>query len=138
MQIISLNLIRFLLKIALLWIVAIFFTQCKNEPPSIISNQMSVDKETQQLHDDAYQRWRNATKVMPPYSKTTAYSNLQEFRDIIECGKPILPLLHRKIEDDEGVDFVLSLAVIKIMGWPDEQFSTTNMTQLRDDVLHRM
>lgn len=75
---------------------------------------------------------------MPPYSKTTAYTNLREFDDIVACGKGILPLLRKKIQEGKGVDFVLSVAVVKIMGWPEDQFPTTDMTQLRVSVLRKL
>ena len=89
-------------------------------------------------YETLYEKWHAATEAMPAYSKTTAYTGLREFLEIAACGKDIVPLLRQKIKADAGMDFVLSLAVIKIMGWQFEEFPTTDMTQLRADVLKRL
>ena len=88
---------------------------------------------SQQQFIALYEKWESVVQAMPHYSKTTAYTDLQEFSDIVACGRGVVPLLHAK-----GMDFVLCLAVVKIMGWPSEQFPTTDMTELRSRVLQKL
>lgn len=121
-----------------LGLVAMFFFGCKQEPVAPGTPTTYRDSMNQQQYVALYNKWHSAVKAMPPYSKTTAYANLQEFSDIIACGRGIVPLLHAKIKEDEGMDFVLCLAVIKIMGWPDGQFPSTDMTELRGRVLQKL
>lgn len=121
-----------------LWLVAVFSFGCKQAPVAPGRPPDYRDSMNQQQYVALYNKWQGAVKAMPSYSKTTSYTNLQEFSDIIACGRGIVPLLHQKIKQDEGMDFVLCLAVIKIMRWPDEQFPSTDMTELRSRVLQKL
>jgi hypothetical protein len=121
-----------------LCLLATLYAGCTQTTPSTGSASIQSDTVSYQRYTAVYQKWRATTEAMPPYSKTTAYTTLQEFSDIVACGKGIVPLLREKIEEGNGMDFVLSIAVVKIMGWPDEQFPTTDMTQHRANVLHRL
>ena len=134
----SLKFPRCFLQTGAVCLLTILHLSCRQTPPSGGPPSPYSETVNQQRYAVLYERWRTATEAMPPYSKTTAYTTLKEFSDIVACGKGIVPSLRERIKENIGVDFVLSVAVIRVMGWPDEQFPTTDITQLRDSVLQRL
>ena len=85
-----------------------------------------------------YENWQRAVEKMPPYSKSTPYTDLPEFADIVASGRGIVPLLREKIRNGKDIDIMLSLAVIKIMGWSEERFSNQDLTELTRQVLEEL
>ena len=84
-----------------------------------------------------YEKWKERIGAMPPYSKTTAYTQIPEYRQIILLGRDALPYILDKIERDHEMDFVLCDAVIEICGWSPEEFATTDVGARRDAVVEK-
>ena len=107
----------------------------------ICANALCEADEAKAMNDKyikLYQSWKRATETMLPYSKTTVYTNLNEFKKIAACDLGIIPFLKQKIEEDQRMDFVLAIAVVKIEKWPEAEFSTTDMTRYRQLVLVKL
>lgn len=88
--------------------------------------------------DELYAGWRRHVDANSHRSKSTAYTNCPEFRSIVEFGPACIPYLKEKIEADDGLDFMLSLAVIEIMKWDPAEFSLTELRRCREQVLNRL
>lgn len=85
-----------------------------------------------------YFNWVKRVNEMSPYSKSTAYTRIPEYRSIVAMGKIALPCLVEKLEKDENMDFLLCDAVIEISGWQPEEFPATDVGARRDAVLRKM
>lgn len=85
-----------------------------------------------------YKKWKVAVNDMPHYSKSTAYTQLPEYRDIIALGMPCIPLLKDKLKKNKPLDFFLTDAVIEILDLDPEGFNQTDLEKKRVEVLEKL
>jgi len=85
-----------------------------------------------------YEKWKTVVDSMPPYSKSTAYTNLPEFEDIVKLGSDALPILLQKLVNNRGLDYILADAVIRIKGWKPHEFSQTDLEERRTSVIRKL
>jgi hypothetical protein len=71
-------------------------------------------------------------------SSTHTYTNLPGFRSIVALGRPALPFLQEKMEEDRDFNFMLAYAVLEINGWKHSDFKARNEQELCRQVLQRM
>lgn len=112
---------------------SIILTSCSDD-----GNKYSSSAPISMEFQSKYSAWKARCDAMPPYSKTAPYTNLPEFQEIIKLGKSAIPELKKKIQEDNGLDFVLSVAVIEIMGWDKTEFHQRDMTTLRNKTLLKL
>jgi hypothetical protein len=85
-----------------------------------------------------YEKWKNAIKKMPHYSKSTAYVQIPEYRDIVGLGSKCIPFLLDKLIKNREVDFFLTDAVIEILNWNNEDFPQTDLEKKRLTVIKKL
>ena len=68
------------------------------------------------LYEDLYRTWRAAIEGKRHLSKSSAYTDIAEYRAIVDQGVSIVPFLIEKLRADEDLDFFLADAVITILG----------------------
>lgn len=95
---------------------------------------MSIQQEFACRH----KKWTTAAESMPFYSKSTAYTDLSEYRDIVALGPDVLPLLLQKLKANRGMDFLLVDAIIEIQGWDPEDFPQTDIGKKRLAVIEAL
>jgi hypothetical protein len=89
-------------------------------------------------YNTLYQNWRHTINAMPHYSKTTAYTQVEEFRELVQQGEGIVSFLEEKLQKNDGLDFVLAIAIVQIKKWDSNKFPATDMTELRKLVLAQL
>ena len=57
---------------------------------------------------------------------------------MVAMGRPALPYLQEKMEQGQGMDFMLAFAVVEINGWNKADFRGGSEQDFRDKVLARM
>ena len=88
--------------------------------------------------NNRYKKWKDAVNDMPHYSKSTAYTQLPEYRDIIALGMACIPLLKDKLKKNKSFDFFLTDAVIEILDLDPEGFNQTDLEKKRVEVLEKL
>ncbi len=89
---------------------------------------------TEQRFDYYYLRWQRECERISFSSRTQDYTGLPAFRSIIALGRPALPYLQQKMEED----FMLAQAVVEICGWKPEEFPHESEQEFRDKVLAKL
>jgi hypothetical protein len=103
-----------------------------------MSSWECTNKISKMNEDDLYVSWRKAVDALPPYSKTTAYTQLPAFKELVKQGEAIVPMLEEKVRKNEGLDFILAIAIVQIRKWDSEKFPFTDMTEYRKLVLEKL
>jgi len=66
-------------------------------------------------------------------------TRLPSFRSIVGMGKPALPFLKQKLEENKADDWSLAFAVVEICGWNSQDFAGPNgPREFRANVLAKM
>ena len=63
------------------------------------------------------------------------------YRNIVGMGKPALPFLKQKLEENKGPDCLLAFAVVEIYGWDAHEFwgaGYPKVQEFRTNVLRKM
>ena len=94
--------------------------------------------ETEQEFVDRYQKWIQAVDDMPRYSKSTAFTQLPEYRSLVALGPPALPLLATTLANNGPNDLFLSDAIIEILELDPGQFNQTDLQEKRAQVLDEL
>lgn len=104
-------------------------------PPGPQSNDATA-KEFQGL----YTAWHREIAATGDYSgPSTVDTQLPAFEKIVALGKPALPYLKQKLEENQGDDCFLAFAVVEICGWNPQDFATKKgMRDFRANVLRKM
>lgn len=84
------------------------------------------------------EKWRSAVKKMPPYSKSTAFIQIPEYRAIVDLGSKCIPFLLDILIKNKEVDFFLTDAVIEILNWDPEDFPQTDLEKKRLAVIEKL
>jgi hypothetical protein len=92
----------------------------------------------EQEFEDRYQKWIQAVDAMPRYSKSTAFTQLPEYRSLVALGPPAVPLLATKLAKNGPSDLFLSDAIIKILELDPGQFNQTHLQEKRVQVLDEL
>jgi hypothetical protein len=68
-----------------------------------------VNDETTSLFEQAYEKWKTycARPEVMEQSRDEAYINNGPFREIVALGEEALPLIIRKLNEDEGAHFLI-------------------------------
>ena len=98
---------------------------------------MNREKDLNEEFNRRYEKWQSAVHAVSQYSKSTAYTGLPEYRGLIALGREALPLLFGKLEQDEGMDFLLAEGIIAIEGWDPSGFPQTDLRERRSAVLRK-
>jgi hypothetical protein len=116
-------------------VIGVFLVGCASGHPPI-RQQMTQSQEFQRL----YVEWHREIVAEPDSSGTsTMDTKLPSFKGIIAMGKPALPFLKQKLEDNNGVDCFLAFAVVEICGWDIHDFAGYHGVQeFRANVLRKM
>ena len=91
---------------------------------------------TKQKFDTLYAQWIAECKrpEISLSSDTHTYTSLPSYRAIVALGRPALPYLQEKMEQD----FMLAYAAAEIQGWKRSDFPARSEQEFRDKVLERM
>jgi hypothetical protein len=95
-------------------------------------------KSPEQEFEDRYQKWIQAVDAMPRYSKSTAFTQLPEYRSLVAVGLPAVPLLAKKLAKKGPNDLFLSDAIIEILELDPGQFNQTHLQEKRAQVLDEL
>ena len=112
-------------------ILNLFVCQC-----SLNQNKQMKNKESH--FEQLYINWIDATQQKRHYSKSTAYTELEEFQAIINEGDKIIPFLTQKLIKNQDIDFFLTDAVIAIKQWDIEEKYKTDIEMKRKIVLEKL
>jgi hypothetical protein len=77
--------------------------------------------------ENKYAKWVQRIAEMPSYSKSTAYTKLPEYREIVQLDSKALPCIVKKSMSEQGLDFLLCDAIIEISGWSKDEFPATDL-----------
>ena len=92
----------------------------------------------EQEFEDRYQRWIQAVDAMPRYSKSTAFTQLPEYRSLVELGAPAVALLAQRLASNGPNDLFLSDAIIEILQVDPGQFNQTDLQAKKAQVLDEL
>ena len=87
--------------------------------------------------ENKYAKWAQRIAEMPPYSKSTAYTKLPEYREIVQLGSKALPCIVKKSMSEQGLDFLLCDAIIEISGWAKDEFPITDLGSRCEAVIEK-
>ena len=91
-----------------------------------------------QEFDDRYRKWIQAVDGMPRYSKSTAFTQLPEYRSLVALGPPAVPLLAKHLAENGPNDLFLSDAIVEILELDPGQFNQTDLQEKRTQVLDEL
>ena len=113
----------------------VFITGCASHHISSSSSRETSAMEFERL----YSAWHHDIETEGDGSdNATMQIGRPSFRDIIAMGKPALPFLEQKLEDNKGEDCLLAFAVVEICGWDRHDFVGFGAQEFRANVLRRM
>jgi len=97
-----------------------------------------LEEATKGEFERQYAAWHQECEAISFSSNTYDYIGLPSYRKIVALGKPALPYLEQKMEEDKGLDFMLAFAVVEICGWGKQEFQRGSEQEFRDRVLRKL
>jgi hypothetical protein len=85
-----------------------------------------------------YQEWIQAVEAAPRYSKSTAFTQLPEYRSLVALGPAALSPLAKHLANNGPNDLFLSDAIIEILELDRGQFNQTDLQEKRAQVLDEL
>jgi hypothetical protein len=107
---------------------------------ALVCGRAESADQTKQKFEQYYTQWLSEcdqpkVRIM---SDAHVFTSLPSYRAIVALGRPALPYLRQKMEDNTGFNFMLVYAAIEIEGWKVSDFDSTGVQEIRDKVLERM
>ena len=98
--------------------------------PSAPAPSTAAEAECEQL----YLAWKQECKPVGYSSYSGTYTALPSYRKIVAIGKPALPFLEQKMQED----WMLAYAAAEICGWDERSFGASSGQDFRDKVLKKL
>lgn len=121
-------------RIVIVFIVITLVVGCSVQKHS----NSNVDGMMEARFEHLYLAWRSESEALFPSSYSATYTQLPQFKAMIDLGEPAVPYLEKKLRANKGMDFMLADAIIAIMHWKSADFSESNRTLRRVEVLNRL
>jgi hypothetical protein len=117
-------------------VIGAFLLGCASHQPANSASKDATSQEIQRL----YVAWHQEIAAQPDSSgPSTMVIRLPSFRSMVAMGKPALPFLKQKLEENKGEDCFLAFAVVEIYGWDSHDFAGYHGAQeFRANVLRKM
>jgi len=102
-------------------------------------NSSSRDASAQKI-EQLYSAWHHDLETEGDGSDNASMQiRRQSYRNIVAMGKPALPFLEQKLEENYDSDGLLAFAIVEINGWNIHDFQAkTNAREFRDNVLKKL
>ena len=122
--------------IAILLFSLVFASGCVSHNPSRSTSSDTSAQEFERL----YSAWHHDLETEGDGSDNVTWEvGRPSFRNIVAMGKPALPYLKRKLEEDKDSDALLAFAVVEICGWDIHDYQTKRgVGDFRDNVLKKL
>ena len=113
----------------------VFLSGCMSQHPPRSSSREASALELERL----YSAWHHDLETEGDGSDNTTWQiGRQSYRNIVAMGKPALPFLEQKLEENKGEDSLLAFAVVEICGWNKHDFVGFGVKDFRANVLRKM
>jgi len=111
-----------------LMICFLLFAGC-HHPAAPVPNT-ATEAECERL----YLTWKQECEPVGPSSDSGTYTALQSYRKIVAIGRPALPFLEHKMQED----WMLAYAAAEICGWDKWSLGASSGQDFRDKVLKKL